>query len=201
MCIDTIIFDIGKVLAGYGWEDYLKSITSEPEVYSILEEAIFKNPAWVEHDKGLLDEEEEIRDFAAAAPGYEKESRAAYENLGKCVWGLAYAEPWVRELKEKGYRVYALSNWPKHIYEQRGDTLDFLELMDGYILSYREHLIKPDPRIFRLLLERYGIDPKRAVFLDDTRANIEAAARLGIRGILFTSQEQARRELKDLGVE
>ena len=47
MCIDTIIFDIGRVLAGYGWEDYLKSITSEPEVYSILEEAIFKNPAWV----------------------------------------------------------------------------------------------------------------------------------------------------------
>ncbi len=201
MQINTVIFDIGRVLMGYGWEHYLKGITSDPEVYAILEKAVFKNPAWVEHDKGLLDEEEEIRDFVAAAPEYEKEIRAIYENLGECTWPLSYAVPWIRELKEKGYRVYALSNWPKHIYDQRGDKLDFLELMDGYFLSFREHVIKPDPRAFQILMERYGIRPEKAVFLDDTPANIETAVELGIRGILFTSLEQAREELKALGVE
>lgn len=199
--IDTIIFDIGRVLVGYGWDNLLKTVTKDPKVFRILEQAIFQNPAWVEHDKGLLSEEDEIRDFAASAPEYEREIRKVYENLGECVWKLDYAKPWVRELKEKGYKVYALSNWPKHVYDLRGDKLDFLELMDGYILSYREHLIKPDERVFRLLLERYGIDPVKAVFLDDTKANIEAAALLGIRGILFTSQEQAREELRALGVE
>lgn len=201
MQIDTIIFDIGRVLVGYGWEHLLKKVTSDPEVFRTLEQAIFKNPAWVEHDKGLLSEEAEIQDFVAAAPKYEKEIREVYENLGECVWSLDYAETWVRELKEKGYRVYALSNWPKHVYDLRGETLDFLELMDGYILSYREHVIKPDEQIFQLLLDRYGIDPKRAVFLDDTRVNVEAAKRFGIRGIVFTSQEQAREELRALGVE
>ena len=201
MKITTIIFDIGRVLNGYGWEEFLGRVAPDPNVYRAVEQAVFKNPAWVEHDKGLLSEEEEIRDFVAAAPEYEKEIRAVYENLGECTWTLDYAVPWVRELKDKGYRVYALSNWPKRIYDQRGDKLDFLDLMDGYFLSFQEHLIKPDERAFLRLMEKYGIRPQEAVFLDDTRENVLAAERLGIHGILFSSQEQAREELRKLGVE
>ena len=97
--------------------------------------------------------------------------------------------------------MYALSNWPEHIYQQRGDKLDLLELMDGYFLSFQEHLIKPDEKAFLRLMEKYGIEPGEAVFLDDTRANVLAAERLGIHGILFTSQQQAREELAKLGVQ
>lgn len=198
--INTVIFDIGKVLAGYGWERYLRGIAPEEEAYRAVEQAVFLSPDWVEHDKGLLTEEEEIRDFISNAPGYEKEIRQTYENLGECVWKLDYALPWVQELKSRGFGVFALSNWPKHIYDQRKDKLDFLDLMDGYILSYREHVIKPDPAVFRLLLERYRIEPEKAVFIDDTLKNIEAAERLGIHGIHFRSLEQAKEELEKLGV-
>ena len=198
--INTVIFDIGKVLAGYGWEKYLRGIAPEEEAYRAVEQAVFLSPDWVEHDKGLLTEEEEIRDFISNAPEYEKEIRQTYENLGECVWKLDYALPWVRDLKSRGFRVFALSNWPKHIYDQRKDKLDFLDLMDGYILSYQEHVIKPDPAAFRLLLERYRIEPEKAVFIDDTLKNIEAAERLGIHGIHFRSLEQAKEELEKLGV-
>ncbi len=201
MKITTIIFDIGRVLNGYGWEEYLSRVVPDPKAYRAVEQAVFKNPAWVEHDKGLLSEEEEIRDFVSAAPEYEHEIRAVYADLGECTWSLDYAVPWVKELKDKGYRVYALSNWPRRIYDQRGDKLDFLDLMDGYFLSYQEHLIKPDERAFLRLMEKYEIRPEEAVFLDDTRENILAAERLGIRGILFCSQEQAKEELRSLGVE
>ncbi|GFI11093.1 MAG: HAD family phosphatase [Lachnospiraceae bacterium] len=201
MKITTIIFDLGRVLVGYGWEAYLRKLVPEPAAYEAVERAVFKSPAWVEHDKGLLGREEEIMDFVAAAPEYEKEIRAVYENLGECTWSLDYAVPWIQELKEKGYRVYALSNWPEHIYQQRGDKLDLLELMDGYFLSFQEHLIKPDEKAFLRLMEKYGIEPGEAVFLDDTRANVLAAERLGIHGILFTSQQQAREELAKLGVQ
>ena len=155
--INTVIFDIGRVLAGYGWEKYLRGIAPEEEAYRAVEQAVFLSPDWEEHDKGLLTEEEEIRDFISNAPKYEKEIRQTYENLGECVWKLDYALPWVQDLKSRGFRVFALSNWPKHIYDQRKDKLDFLDLMDGYILSYQEHVIKPDPAVFRLLLERYRI--------------------------------------------
>lgn len=198
--INTVIFDIGRVLAGYGWEKYLRGIAPEEEAYRAVEQAVFLSPDWEEHDKGLLTEEEEIRDFISNAPKYEKEIRQTYENLGECVWKLDYALPWVRELKSRGFRVFALSNWPKHIYDQRKDKLDFLDLMDGYILSYQEHVIKPDPAVFRLLLERYRIEPEKAVFIDDTLKNIEAAERLGIHGIHFRSLEQAKEELEKLGV-
>lgn len=199
--IETVVFDIGRVLNGYGWEKYLGGVVRDPKAYKAVEKAIFLNPAWVEHDKGLLSEEEEIQDFVSAAPGYEEEIRAVYENLGECTWIFDYAVPWVRELKEAGYRVYALSNWPKHIFDQRGEKLAFLDLMDGYCLSFQEHLNKPSPEAFQNLMDRFEIRPEEAVFIDDTLANIETARKLGFSTVHFQSYEQAREELRALGVE
>lgn len=198
--ITTIIFDIGRVLNGFDWKDYLRRIVPEQQAYEAVERAVFLNPAWVEHDKGLISLSEELEEFIAAAPAYEKEIRAVYENLGEVTWEYDYAIPWVRELKEKGYKVYALSNWPQHLYEQRCHKLDFLDLMDGYCLSFQTHLNKPDPEAFLHLLNKYQILPEEAVFIDDTRVNIAAAEKLGIHGILFTGLEQAKGKLKELGV-
>ena len=58
--IDTVIFDLGNVLVGFGWEEWLRSIVPEEKDYLAVEQAVFRNPAWVEHDKGLLTEEEEL---------------------------------------------------------------------------------------------------------------------------------------------
>ena len=198
--INAVIFDIGRVLTGYSWEEYLRSLVPEEKAYRAGENAVFLNPAWAEHDKGLMTEEEEILDFVSAAPEYEAEIRKVYENLGECIQKYSYAVPWVQHLKNQGLRVFALSNWPKHIYEQREDKLDFLELMDGYILSYREKMTKPDPAVFQLLLDRYQICPEEAVFIDDTLVNIHAAEKLGIHGIHFQSLEQAKEELEKLGI-
>lgn len=198
--INAVIFDIGRVLTGYSWEKYLRSLLPEEKAYRAVENAVFLNPAWAEHDKGLMTEEEEILDFVSAAPEYEAEIRKVYENLGECIQKYSYAVPWVQHLKNQGLRVFALSNWPKHIYEQREDKLDFLELMDGYILSYREKMTKPDPAVFQLLLDRYQICPEEAVFIDDTLVNIHAAEKLGIHGIHFQSLEQAKEELEKLGI-
>ncbi len=198
--INAVIFDIGRVLTGYSWEEYLRSLVPEEKAYRAVENAVFLNPAWAEHDKGLMTEEEEILDFVSAAPEYEAEIRKVYENLGECIQKYSYAVPWVQHLKNQGLRVFALSNWPKHIYEQREDKLDFLELMDGYILSYREKMTKPDPAVFQLLLDRYQICPEEAVFIDDTLVNIHAAEKLGIHGIHFQSLEQAKEELEKLGI-
>ncbi|MBQ8184909.1 MAG: HAD family phosphatase [Lachnospiraceae bacterium] len=200
MAITTVIFDIGQVLNGYGWEAYLRKVVPEQAAYEAVEKAIFLNPAWVEHDKGFLTMEEEIADFAAAAPGYEQEVRSAYENLGECTWLLDYANDWVKELKDKGYKVYALSDWPEHIYDQRGNKLDFLDLMDGYCLSFREHLIKPDVAAFENLLNKYGIVPEEAVFIDDRPLNIQVAKSLGMKGIVFKNLADAKAQLEKLGV-
>lgn len=200
MAITTVIFDIGRVLNAYDWRDYLKKVVPEQTAYEAVEKAVFLNPAWVEHDKGLLTLEEEVADFISAAPAYEKEIRAVYENLGEVTWLFDYANDWVKELKDKGYKVYALSNWPEHLYEQREHKLDFLDLMDGYCLSFQEHLNKPDPAAFERLLQKYGIQPEESVFIDDSLPNIETAKKLKIHGILFKNLEQAKAELVQFGV-
>lgn len=200
MRITTVIFDIGRVLNAYDWKEYLRRTVPEQKAYEAVEQAVFLNPAWVEHDKGLLTLEEEVADFISAAPAYEKEIREVYENLGEVTWIFDYANDWVSELKEAGYRVYALSNWPEHLYEQRGHNLDFLDEMDGYCLSFQEHLNKPDPEAFLNLIRKYAICPEESVFIDDSPANIAVAENLGMKGILFAGYEDARMKLKKLGV-
>ena len=178
--INTIIFDLGNVLVGFGWEKFLREIAPEDKDYLALERAIFRNPAWVEHDKGLLTEQEELAEFISAAPEYEAQIRQAYENLSGCVWNLPYTVPWLQELKAEGFRIYALSNWPKHVYDLRGARLDFLELMDGYILSFREHVIKPDPEIYLYTAQKLGVAPEECLAVEDSTFGVLAGHRAGM---------------------
>lgn len=104
------------------------------------------------------------------------------------------------ELKRRGVPLYALTNWSAETYPSQRRRFAFLDWFDGVVVSGHEGVIKPDPRIFRVLLDRYSIAAEEAVFIDDNPANAQAAATLGIHGIHFRSPEQLRRELADLGL-
>ena len=77
---------------------------------------------------------------------------------------------------------------------------DCLDLFDGIVVSGEEGLLKPDPRIFRLLLDRHGIAADQAVFIDDVPANADGATGVGIHGIVFTTPAQLRHDLASLGL-
>ena len=111
-----------------------------------------------------------------------------------------YTVPWIKELKQKGYGVYYLSNMPAVAIRDCADDLKFIEETDGGILSYREQIIKPEPAIYRLLMERYDLRPEECVFLDDSEKNIKTACDLGMHGILFQNKAQACENLRKLGV-
>ena len=104
------------------------------------------------------------------------------------------------ELKRTGVPRYALTNWSAETFPPQRNRFEFLSWFDGIVVSGNEGVIKPDPRIFRILLDRYRIAPQEAVFIDDNPANAEAATTLGIHGIHFRSPEHLRRELETLGV-
>jgi len=84
--------------------------------------------------------------------------------------------------------VSCLGEWP------------FLEKFDGVVVSGLEHLVKPDPRIYRVFSERYGIDPQVCVFIDDSLPNVEAARHYGMRALHFTGADQLRKDLIALGL-
>jgi 2-haloacid dehalogenase len=103
------------------------------------------------------------------------------------------------DLKRAGVPRYALTNWSAETFPPQRDRFPFLSWFDGIVVSGQEGVIKPDPRIFRILLERYRIAPEEAVFVDDNPGNAAAAASLGIHGIHFRSPALLRRELEALG--
>ena len=106
----------------------------------------------------------------------------------------------LEELRERSVPLYALTNWSAETFARQPARFPFLDWFDGIVVSGREKLIKPDPRIFRLLLDRYGIDATHAVFIDDVAANTAAAAALGMPGIHFTGADGVRRELAALSL-
>jgi len=106
----------------------------------------------------------------------------------------------LRELKSRAVPVYALSNWSAETYPACAPRFPFLALFDGVVLSGAEGCMKPDARIFRILLDRYGLRADETVFIDDNAANAQAATALGIHGIHFESPSKLRAELASLSL-
>jgi len=103
-----------------------------------------------------------------------------------------------RELKGRGVPLYALTNWSSETFPSQRVRFPFLDWFDGIVVSGDEGVIKPDLRIFRILLDRYGVAADESVFIDDNPKNAQAASALGIHGIHFQSPAQLRGELAAL---
>lgn len=197
--IKSVIFDIGKVLVDFTWEKAFYNFGLEGEAFEKVANATVRHPGWLELDRGSITKEEAIEIFSKEAPEYREHIQRIYIELVNMLKQYDYAIPWIKELKERGYKVYILSNWSKPAYEAcKDNALNFLPLVDGAILSYQELLVKPDQKIYERICTRYEIDPKEAVFLDDVIKNIEGARAYGLHAIHFQSYEQAKAELEEL---
>jgi 2-haloacid dehalogenase len=100
------------------------------------------------------------------------------------------------DLRAAGVPRYALTNWSAETFAIARERFAFLDWFDGLVVSGEEGMTKPDPAIFRLLLDRFGLDPEATVFVDDSEANVAAARELGIDAVRFTGPGQLRRELR-----
>lgn len=196
--INTVIFDIGNVLVHFRWRELYADLGFAGERFERIAEATVRNPWWEEFDKGLMTTEEIIDRFSEKAPEYKNEIAEIFEykNMGELVRLYDYAIPWIQDLKASGYQVLVLSNWSRPAYEANLETnLKFLKYTDGGIMSFREGIIKPDRKIYELICDRYNLNPKETVFLDDNAANYEAAKAFGLNAIHFKTYEQAKEEL------
>jgi 2-haloacid dehalogenase len=104
------------------------------------------------------------------------------------------------ELRGRGVALYGLTNFSAETYPLALRRFDFLAWFRGVLVSGEVGHIKPDPRIYRLLFERFAIPPQDAVYIDDNKRNAAAATALGMHGIAFTDPPSLRRELTGLGL-
>lgn len=103
---------------------------------------------------------------------------------------------YIKKLRQKGYKIYLLTNITKDSYYYINDTINIDSSFDGGVYSYQEHLIKPDVKIYTLLLEKYNLSKEETIFFDDKGKNIIAAQALGIKTILFNSITDIEEALK-----
>ena len=194
--IKNIVFDIGNVLAGFVWQDFYRSFGYPEETFEKLADATVRNPMWNEMDRGAMSDEQLLAGFIQNDPSIEKEIREVFENVRGMIRRYDYAIPWIRELKERGYGIYIISNFAHKAHKDCIEALDFLKEVDGAILSYQVKLIKPSPEIYQLLCSKFGLNAQECVFIDDTEKNVLAAKAEGMEGIVFHTLEQVKRELE-----
>lgn len=103
---------------------------------------------------------------------------------------------YIKSLKEKGYRLYLLTNITEDSYNYINNLIDINKIFDGGIYSYQEHLIKPDYDIYNLLINKFNLDKTETIFFDDKEKNVIAANNVGINSFVFTSIEDIKNNLK-----
>ncbi len=184
--IRNIVFDLGRVLVGFQPDAYLRSFGYDEETVQTLLQTIF-GPTWRFYDRGDIPTVIALRErLVHDYPNYEAQiHRVLRPDWVKIHTLKEDTAAYLHELKGRGYRIYLLSNLARESHAfVRG--YDFFSDLDGGVFSYQEHVCKPEEEIYHILLDRYDLLPEETLFLDDCAENIEAAERLGIRGIVFT---------------
>lgn len=194
--IKNVILDIGDVLADFRWKDLMEDLGFSEAAKKSLEENMVKSPLWHEMDRGTLEGEDVIKVFQEANPEYQKEVAEFFGNVNALVEPFDYAVSFIKELKEKGYKVYLLSNYPSFAFSMHAkEKFTFLPYVDGKVISGFIKMVKPERDIYEYLLSQYDLLAEECVFLDDRQENVEGAKEVGMKGIVFRSYSQARQEL------
>lgn len=197
--IKNLIFDVGEVLLEYRWTDMLMDYgLSHAEAKRIGEE-LFHKPIWADGlDGGLVTIENAIEKYKFLHPN----------DIDVISWFLRNGElmavirPEVWEklamLKKKGYMIYILSNYSEELFAKHTKDAGFLDIIDGGIVSYQVHLLKPDIRIYKALLKKYSLKAEECMFFDDKEENVNGACRAGMKAVRVTSREMLNRMLDEM---
>lgn len=199
--IDTIIFDLGGVLIDWNPRYlYRKIFQTEEEVTWFLDNICTSE--WNDQQDAGRTFQEATDELVAKFPDHEVAIRAWYDRWQETIPGPVHET--VEILKHfrdnPTHRLFALTNWSAETFPWALNTFDFLHWFEGIVVSGVEKTRKPFPEFYKILFDRYYIDPKKALFIDDNIKNIEGGKALGLTTIHFQSPAQLRTELQQAGL-
>lgn len=176
----NIIFDVGEVLFSYGWKEALMYAGATKEEAMELGKDLFDDPVWGELDLGIRPYFEVVEELAGKYPPHKETIKNFLTNVEimpksrPVIWAL------IKKLKEKGYKLYLLSNYSEYMFTRHTEGRPFMEYMDGAMVSYMVNINKPDRGIYEALLDKYNLTASECLFLDDKEENVEGARACGI---------------------
>ena len=197
--INTIIFDFGGVLIDWNPRYvYRDEFEESSEMEHFLSKVCTED--WnLQQDKGRS-LAEGTRILQDKFPEHVVKIQLYYDQWEKMIKGYIPQNVTVlRNLKEK-YKLYGLTNWSAETFPIVFERFSFFKLFDGIVISGEEKLIKPDKKIFELMLERYHLEAKNSLFIDDNMNNIKAAKEIGFATIHILEKTDLKTELNALGL-
>src|SRR5882757_4712104 len=199
--INTVVFDLGGVLIDWNPEYLYKEIFPNEEERRWFLSNI-TTPDWNEEQDAGRSLQEGTAYLISRYPEHEASIRLFYDRWQEMLGGPIHDTVEIfRHLKEKSrVRLYALTNWSAETFPIALELYEFLHWFDGRLVSGEEKIRKPSLEIYQLLIDRFGIQPSEAIYVDDNLRNVIPARELGFHGIHFRSPEQFKKELIDLGV-
>ena len=197
--VKNIVFDMGQVLLSHIPQRYLHKIFTDETAIQAIDKGVFGSPEWTMLDEGVLTEEEALCRWKQALPQYTKEIDTAFASWHTDLLPIEGMVDLLRQLKEKGYRLYLLSNMHLRFYDF-SDKVEAFRYLDGILISSKERMKKPEPRIYRRFCEKFSVKPQECLFVDDKPENIAAAEQEGFSGHVFTTPEKLREYLQEQGI-
>lgn len=178
-----IILDMGNVLLEWNKDKILRGVVKTEKDYMILDKAIFQSGLWERLDLGTLTRENLVLKVVSMIGSiYQEKVQEVVWNWPSYIEIYTEVFPLLVRLKEKGHRIFVLSNTSPVFYELLEEQLSPLnEILDGFVLSCDIKAIKPDPKMFEEILHKYELNPANCIFLDDVKENTKMAESLGIK--------------------
>lgn len=198
--IKNIIFDMGGVLIDFDFDKFLNHYQLSNEEHVFLKRNIFETIEWSMMDRGSLDEEKMFEIIKNRIPPHLHQT--TYELLFEwdkiCEPIIGMAE-YIKELKDRGYKIYLLSNASIRCMKDFWCRVKGHEYFDGQVVSADVGYVKPEKDIYEYLLNKYQLDKKECVFIDDRPNNVEGAYNYGIEAIVFHKDvELLKKELESI---
>ena len=184
--IRNVVFDMGGVLMDFNPTQIARHFAQSDEDAALLAKAVFLDPSWVWLDAGVVEEATVV--WLAQRKLPERLHATVEEMVYGWYEGRSFhkaANDLAIRLAESGRSIYLLTNAGPAFPRYR-DRIPAYPYFSGVLVSFEERLLKPDARIYQTLLDRYGLEAKESVFVDDLEQNVEGAVRAGMRGFHFT---------------
>jgi len=182
--VDAVVFDLGGVLIDWDPRHLYCTVFATDEALEYFLGSVCSLEWHFQHDRGAP-MSQTVPDLAARFPEYHDEIMRWTEQDAMIRGALDEVVELLRRLRTRSVRCFALTNWPAESFDRARERFPFLGWFDGIVISGEERIAKPEPAIFRRLLDRYGLDAQSTLFVDNSRENIDAAQTLGFQTHLF----------------
>jgi len=197
----NIVFDMGNVLLRFEPDVFLEAVGVPEADRLLLKRNVYQSLDWARMDRGSMDEAAAAASMCCRLPErLHPYVHALVDQWDRPILPVEGMEALVKELKEKGYGVYLLSN-ASFRQPEYWNRVPGSQYFDGTMVSAFVKRVKPEHEIYELFYVRFGLDPRECLFIDDSIANIEGAEHAGMDGIVFHGDvQELRGVLKEKGI-